>query len=746
MKVSYKSKSLSPLLKLAIKAGILDSVRLQIERGSSVNAIDSAGLTPLMLAAIYSQEEVCLFLLSAGADVSLKDAKGKTAVDYATENGFTKVSQLVQSNTPSSSLSDFLKNRDKIQDTSPTTSSLFIKPAEFSSEKDSDKALAIQLEIILPQTEEQSTFINNKSDESLPTLSYENLYVDEGEFDLGGWLAEDEITIPENDLSCVTDAEVINRALSKHRPIDTDTDWSEIEITLPPIVRPRLFFTQELTNLHQLMIMGATKGVLGYGQVINAIEGDLDEAESEIALPLVLNALGDLGVFVEEYEVESYAQSFESSDILEKKISESLTMIQNELSTDLYSLELYLSEIIEFELIDKDEEERICRRMSSSLISLARQLSNLSDDHWNQVAEIFAKQNAVMEDEVVVDDGGDDELNILEDVNDLGRGGSDSAPIVSSFWELATCYRFNNDVNTLGQHIPRPSSQNLRLLAEKVDCFSNDVDFKKIHQFIESYRKAQHKLIHANFRLVQYWAKRYRRSELPLEDLIQEGNIGLIRASEGHDYLRGFKFSTYATWWIKQAMTRAIADKVRMIRVPVHMIERINTIERARKILESKNQKITIEALAKTSDSTLEQVVRVIKSDQIIISIEDIEPEIDCGIPSSISMESNLPPPDKWSFDCDLKNAIALMLKDLTPREALVIRLRFGLDQKQEMTLEEVGKQFDVTRERIRQIEAKAIRKLKFPLRNEILRPFVDYEIEQVLDVSVNAEKELSNE
>ena len=723
MKVSYKSKSLSPLLKLAIKAGILDSVRLQIERGSSVNAIDSAGLTPLMLAAIYSQEEVCLFLLSAGADVSLKDAKGKTAVDYATENGFTKVSQLVQSTSPSSSLSDFLKNRDKIQDTSPTTSSLFIKPVEFSSEKDSDEALAIQLEIVLPQTEEQSTFIYNKSIESSPTLSHENLYIDEGEFDLSGWLAEDEITIPENDLSCVTDAEVINRALSNHRPIDTDTDWSEIEITLPPIVRPRLFFTQELTNLHQLMIMGATKGVLGYGQVINAIEGDLDEAESELALPLVLNALGDLGVFVDEYEVESYAQSFESSDILEKQISESLTMIQNELSTDLYSLELYLSEINEFELIDKDEEERICRRMSSSLISLARQLSDLSDDYWSQVAEIFATQNTAIED-------GDDELNILEDVKDLGHGGTDVVPIVSSFWELVTCYRFNDDVNTLGQHIPRPSSQNLRLLVEKLSCFSKDVDLKKILQFIELYRKAQHKLIHANFRLVQYWAKRYRRSELPIEDLIQEGNIGLIRASEGHDYLRGYKFSTYATWWIKQAMTRAIADKARMIRVPVHMMERINTIERARKILESKNQKITIEALAKTSEYALEQVVKVIKSDQVVISIEDIEPEIDCGISSSISLESNLPSPDKWAFDCDLKNAIALILKDLAPRDALIIRLRFGLGQKEEMTLEEVGKQFNLTRERVRQIEGKALGKIRHKSRSEILRPFVEYDLQ----------------
>ena len=321
------------------------------------------------------------------------------------------------------------------------------------------------------------------------------------------------------------------------------------------------------------------------------------------------------------------------------------------------------------------------------------------------------------------DDSGDDDLANLDFGNDLDMDFGDTNKMYHQSDD-------DDDMNQLGSNVKinDPVKMYLKEIG-RVDLLTHEQEIELAKRILEGDELAKKELAAANLRLVVSIAKRYVGRGMLFLDLIQEGNMGLIKAVEKFDYTKGFKFSTYATWWIRQAITRAIADQARTIRIPVHMVETINKLTRIqRQLVQELGREPTAEEIAEKMDGMTPAKVREIQK----ISLEPVSLETPIGeeddshLGDFIEDEGAMSPDDYASNEL-LKDELNEVLLELTDREEKVLRLRFGLDDGRTRTLEEVGKEFNVTRERIRQIKAKALRKLKHPSRSKRLKDFLDH-------------------
>ena len=357
-----------------------------------------------------------------------------------------------------------------------------------------------------------------------------------------------------------------------------------------------------------------------------------------------------------------------------------------------------------FDALDDIDDDQLMSGMASDLDDLEAletldDLDNLDDldsDIGNDVADL--------------DFGGDFDMLTGDTVNMYSNEEEDDSN------QLGSNVKINDPVKMYLKEIGR------------VELLSHDEEISLAKRILDGDEEAKKKLAAANLRLVVSIAKRYVGRGMLFLDLIQEGNMGLIKAVEKFDYTKGFKFSTYATWWIRQAITRAIADQARTIRIPVHMVETINKLTRVqRQLIQELGREPSAEEISEKMDGMTPEKVREIQK----ISLEPVSLETPIGEEDDSHLgdfieDEGAMSPDDYAANELLKDELNEVLLELTDREEKVLRLRFGLDDGRTRTLEEVGKEFNVTRERIRQIEAKALRKLKHPSRSKRLKDFLD--------------------
>ncbi len=339
---------------------------------------------------------------------------------------------------------------------------------------------------------------------------------------------------------------------------------------------------------------------------------------------------------------------------------------------------------------------------SITYADLATKLGDLPVDEINKVYDAFDEAGV----NVLKDDFIEPEIEDLEDVEEIPLEELERA----NFDEVA---------------VDDPVRMYLREIV-RIPLLSFEEEAKLAERILQNDEEAREQLCQANLRLVVSIAKKYVGRGMLFLDLIQEGNMGLIKAVEKFDYTKGYKFSTYATWWIRQAITRAIADQARTIRIPVHMVETINKLIRtSRHLLQQLGREPSPEEIAKELDMSVEKVMEIQRIAQDPVSLETpIGEEDDSHLGDFIPDDDSPAPHDSATYTL-LKEQLDEVMETLTAREAKVLRLRFGLDDGKARTLEEVGKEFMVTRERIRQIEAKALRKLRHPSRSKRLKDYM---------------------
>ena len=380
--------------------------------------------------------------------------------------------------------------------------------------------------------------------------------------------------------------------------------------------------------------------------------------------------------------------------------------------------------------VTNKKEEKTDTKINDEAINEKKDVES-TDERVQKIIEKAKESGKITYGELAteLDDTNPEEIDkVFDAFEDLGVDLNDDLdePDIEDLENVEEIKLEDMDVSNLeGVSVDDPVRMYLREIG-KIPLLTYEEEAELAQKIVNGDEEAKQKLAESNLRLVVSIAKKYVGRGMLFLDLIQEGNMGLIKAVEKFDYNKGFKFSTYATWWIRQAITRAIADQARTIRIPVHMVETINKLIRtSRQLLQQNGREPTPEEIAKEMEISVDKVMEIQKIAQDPVSLETPIGEEDDSHLGDFIQDEDSPAPQDSAAHTLLREQLEEVMDTLTPREAMVLKLRFGLEDGKARTLEEVGKQFDVTRERIRQIEAKALRKLRHPSRSKKLRDYM---------------------
>ncbi|WP_053111346.1 sigma-70 family RNA polymerase sigma factor [Nitrosospira briensis] len=730
---------LSRFLRIAVMAGIESAIQIHIDRGDDLNARDRNGLTPLMLSAARNKPAICKLLLRAGADDGLLDPYGKTALAIAVAAGAHEAAAVLESVKVSiGAWGDQVLGVPQPSD--GPIEPLGVQAPEHSayligaSETEADMARPAA-----PITVDEATEPENTQD-----------------FDLFGWEPEEDRPPPDADSSVAQAASAIQVAITEYEPVDSSADWDDIDAYLPERSQPlaRTDDAEVLERLRLLMLQAVREGSVPY-MWVEALSVNDDRSanpEAEAQLSMIIN---DLGAEVDErfeYVGASATENFEvyvkpeESPDEEEIVANALASIDSLVFNRTEPLRIYQKEFQQERLISAEEEVALSQAMESELERALDALATwprgidltLAAGHlvragqqplsWLSLgpADVQPKLEPTLE-------GGNDADTAAPDSPDEAAEhdrvlqfetrplGDQASDFLDALDQLASL-PIGSAQQGAGWRAIRETLSSLRLnrrfLLELADIEDHG-DTGSANQYasaMKAHQRARERIAVANLKLVFHLAKKYLYSGEPLDDLAQEGNIGLLKAVERFDWRRGFKFSTYATWWIRQQIGRYLADKCRTVRVPVHVYEKAQRLSRETQAFESETGcPPELHEIAARLNIAVHKVAELRRVTPEPLPIHELP--IDELIAVEVRSDFASTDPMDIAFKSELLETIDKLLSTLKPREEQTLRLRFGIGVEEALTLDEIGCQYGVTRERVRQIEAAALRKLKHPRR-----------------------------
>jgi RNA polymerase primary sigma factor len=706
------SSEMSPLFRLAIASGRAETVRSHLERGADPNARDNSGATALLLAASRGRQDICEILIDHGADASALDGTGRTVRDYATQWGFDLMTQDVAPATPASHPSATGDEALAINALSGVENFYSVPQVGPSLEphpyiEDLPK---------IPGTADGALF--DVVATALGVKEADPSSEDNALQSLDGWEAEPEFVARPADGVRVAAAEAAHETFSRPAAAVDASDWSQVTATLPSLLAPRL---PELPRALRDLIVDALR------------DGRVSAAELRAGLSRTKNGraysrpirilLGDLGVVVDTSPLgkilDAEAPPARNGEVDTDVLAEASEFLNWLLSEDpetayLTSIRSLREDALGLQPILWARAEELRRRLAHVFARMPGGLELLEEA--GALFTTAQDEDTTEREEDLVE--AEDEEAALPDATSGGQPPNDKDHLVARFADLTS-----NELalELAGMRLRPTVFENAARRARELRAEG----FEDAIAFAAELRGRLNRIVETNLGLVAWVAKRYRNKGMESLDLIQEGSIGLMKAVEKYDPDRGATLGTYATWWIRQSITRAMADLCRTIRVPVHLQERVRKLERVRQELHSElGRPATATELAEEMEISLDALVRLRRLTGTLVTrgnnVERLTREMTTGL---VDPQAN---PEDAIWDGRMREEIAAQLMKLTPREERVVRLRFGIGMADELTLEQVGETFEVTRERIRQIEAKALRRLSHPSRSKRLKGALD--------------------
>jgi RNA polymerase primary sigma factor len=723
---------------MALIAGVEKAVRLHVSRGDDLDARDGNGMTPLMLAASRNKGAICTLLLSSGADPALIDPSGRDALAVARAAGAADAVSVLE------------PFEQKVVEEVP-------EPTENIPEGE----IGISSDVM------PDTGLRNVVNATV-------LDLDDGNhvFDLSGWEVEEDGPPPENDSTLSEEAIFVQGVISVHVPIDTYEDWGDLDVFLPEcaVLLPKIGDADGREGIRRILRMALREGSVPERDIV-AISENGNGAPNGSGEALLRLVLGDMGAETDErLGLEDAGSAWDKRDTDEDDVSEALVYLEDTGSGRNAPKRFYYKEMPKGPLLTADEEISLARSMDEGVAAALDALAS-----WPEGIAIFVDaakkvKSGEIEFESVSERGMDEQAESLTEMADNQDSQSGEAededegeqieflpetaqvpadeseeedgdviglPLMArEFLDKANAVRVlaeNAGRNDSEEALLRKALLAARLspafLARMADTSATDRS-KSAERFrlaISRYTAARERMTVSNLRLVISIVKRYQGFGLPMEDLIQEGNIGLMKAVERYDWRRGFRFSTYATWWIRQQATRAVADKGKTIRTPVHVHDTMLRIAREAAEYERLTGCIPpAKILASRLSIPTGKVSVLMKRMKEPVPLHEPDASGEAPFDSLVDDNSVGSDPSTQADRGALKMAVEGTLLKLKKKEAKVIALRFGLHGGDPLTLEEVGQCYDLTRERIRQIEEKALKKLGHPSLSGVLQDFLE--------------------